>query len=615
MERSVEHNLAIPEHLHVQERHSKTPEAVDLVFHVPLTFDFHSANVLRVELYINDTFKDQILMRRWSTSKSAFTIHNKYWQATEPNETADASVLFHITRGTSIRPASNDFTSLRGIHGNTYILRHLLPTRHFPKLSEASESKESEPDTAVELDSTSESKDFPKHNTDIEFDDTSESRDFKRFKHDTTIEGDNDTPDESPRGIESQYFDAEEGYETVPTHGDSEQFAIDDEADDLTRSDRATPAISMDGPQPNGHSTPVRAMSDAPAHLTTKTPTETFDEAEHDNEQHPATERVAGQEIPIWTADAVDEHMSSVERESDFDARIDQDEEMSDLPSDIKPTLFTSHGHPSAALQHARPHDPGSGGETNTHSVPVLNHDDSDPDDGNSDPDDDEKANTTLQSGPIISGDEMKKDSTSINPETNTDEEKTPSTKVPQSKTHRDPAVRKSWREKRKVSGLYTETELHKRLGQNDSVIGSDVSPKPWRGKILGDDANRRESNIRLRKMITKQVKLHELLRASTDNITTNLRERLQPWSADKIDEYETQLDATIAAAEGVQTHVSRKPMQRPSDSLEDSDDDGLPEYDDLVQDLSNRSIVKEQGLRKKVNSEERAADKKPDLE
>jgi hypothetical protein len=165
------------------------------------------------------------------------------------------------------------------------------------------------------------------------------------------------------------------------------------------------------------------------------------------------------------------------------------------------------------------------------------------------------------------------------------------------------------------VSGLYTETELHKRLGQNDSVIGSDVSPKPWRGKILGDDANRRESNIRLRKMITKQVKLHELLRASTDNITTNLRERLQPWSADKIDEYETQLDATIAAAEGVQTHVSRKPMQRPSDSLEDSDDDGLPEYDDLVQDLSNRSIVKEQGLRKKVNSEERAADKKPDLE
>jgi hypothetical protein len=615
MERIVEHTIALSDYLHVQLCHSKIPDAVDLVFHVPLTFEFYSANVLRVELYINDTFKGQILMRRWSTSKSAFTIHNNYWQATEPSKTADALVFFHITRGTSIRPASNDCTPLRGFHGTTYVLHHLLPSYHFRKHGEASESKELEPNMAVEVNGTSESKDFSEHNTGIEVHDTSESRGFKRFKHDAAIEGDNNTPEESSQSIESQYFDAEEGYDTFPTHGDSEQFAIDDEADNLIRSDRATPAIFMDGPQPDESSTPARASSDTPAQLTSKTPTETFDEAENDGEQHPATERMASQEIPIWTADPVDEHMFSAESDSEVDVKVDQDDEMFDLPSDIKPTLFTSHGHPSAALQHARPHDPGSGGDTNTHSVQVLDHDDSDPDDGNSDPDDDEKANTTLQSDPIISSDEVTKDTTPLSSDANADEEKTPSTKVPQSKTHRDPAVRKSWREKRKALGLYTEAELHKRLGQNDSVIGSDVSPKPWRGKILGDDANRRESNIRLRKMITKQVKLHELLRASTDNITTNLRERLQPWSADKIDEYETQLDTTIAAAEGVQTHASRKPMQRPSDQLEDSDDDELPSFEDLAQDLSDRSKAKEQALREQINSEERAAEKKPDLE
>jgi hypothetical protein len=275
----------------MQERHSKTPGAIDLVFHIPLTFDFRSANVLRIELYINDTVREQVLMRRWSTSKSAFTIHNKYWQATELNETTDAVVFFHITRGTSIRPASNDFTSLRVINGNTYVLRHLLSNNHSRKHGETRESKKSEPNTAVEVDSTSESKAITEHNTDIEFDVTSESRDFKRFKHDTAIEGDNNTPDDSPRSIGSEYFDAEEGAETTVTHGVSEEIATENEGDDPTRMDQATPATSMDGPQPD--STLARSSSDTPAQSTTKTHTETLDEAEHEDEQDPKTVRVA----------------------------------------------------------------------------------------------------------------------------------------------------------------------------------------------------------------------------------------------------------------------------------------------------------------------------------
>jgi hypothetical protein len=157
----------------------------------------------------------------------------------------------------------------------------------------------------------------------------------------------------------------------------------------------------------------------------------------------------------------------------------------------------------------------------------------------------------------------------------------------------------------------YAEGELHKRLGQNDKIIGSDVSPKPWRGRILGDDASRRESNVRLRKMITKQVKLHELLRTSTDNnITINLRQRLQPWSVDKIDEYEAQLDATIAAAEGVQTRVYRKATHNHRETLANSEsgEDELPDHDleYHLQKLSDRCVAKEKALREKEDSEER---------
>jgi hypothetical protein len=81
---------------------------------------------------------------------------------------------FHITRSTSsIRPASNDFTSLRGNHGNTCVLRHPLANNHPRKCGEASESKMPEPNTAIEPDSNSESIDLPEHNTEIEFDDIS----------------------------------------------------------------------------------------------------------------------------------------------------------------------------------------------------------------------------------------------------------------------------------------------------------------------------------------------------------------------------------------------------------------------------------------------------------
>jgi hypothetical protein len=227
----------------------------------------------------------------------------------------------------------------------------------------------------------------------------------------------------------------------------------------------------MDGHQRNEQSTPARAPSDTPAHLTTKTPTETFDEAEHENEQFPATERVASQEIPIWTADAINEHMSSAESDSEVDAKFDQDNDMSDLPSDIKPTLFTSHGHPNAALQHARPHDPGSGGETNTHTAPVLHYSDSDPDDG-------EQANTTAQSDPIISGDEMNKVTTPINPDANADEEKSSSITAPKPKTHKDFAKQKADQDWRRILGRSVGVRLRKRASDNDENIGNDVALK-----------------------------------------------------------------------------------------------------------------------------------------
>jgi hypothetical protein len=246
----------------------------------------------------------------------------------------------------------------------------------------------------------------------------------------------------------------------------------------------------------------------------------------------------------MWTANAINEHMSSAESDSEVDANVDRDDEISDLSSNIKPTIFTSHGHPSATLQHDRPYDPGRARETNTYTTPALNHSDSDPDG-------DEEANTTAQSDPIVSSDKLSKYAT---------------------RRRHDPAKQKISRDLRKASGAHAKCQLCRRLADYEKVIGSDIAPKLWGGKTLGDDASLRELNIRLRKMIKKQVKLHELLRTAADsNITYDLRQRLQPWSADNIDGHETQLDTFISAAAGLQNSNPRKSTHNHHDTRAES--------------------------------------------
>ena len=150
--------------------------------------------------------------------------------------------------------------------------------------------------------------------------------------------------------------------------------------------------------------------------------------------------------------------------------------------------------------------------------------------------------------------------------------------KVSTSKPHRDRIAQKASRDKWNTSGGRINNELRKRLKDNDREIGKrDSVLKPWKGKKFGDDPGREAKNIRLRDMANKQIQLHKLLLTSTGaNATAELRGGLQPWADDKVEEYESQLDAIISA-------LRKKPSANPSASKQQTDSDSVDDLNDDI--------------------------------
>lgn len=150
-------------------------------------------------------------------------------------------------------------------------------------------------------------------------------------------------------------------------------------------------------------------------------------------------------------------------------------------------------------------------------------------------------------------------------------------TKAPRPKTHTGPAAKKASKSKWDTSGGRVNNELRKRLADNDEKIGERRKTlKLWHGKNFGTDSARNAANIRLCNILTKQVKLHSLLVASTDaNSAVDLRRNLQRWADGRVDEYENQLDAILSAVQAAPSNDRTAPKQQASnESAEDSSDD-----------------------------------------
>ena len=141
----------------------------------------------------------------------------------------------------------------------------------------------------------------------------------------------------------------------------------------------------------------------------------------------------------------------------------------------------------------------------------------------------------------------------------------------------RDPATQKSAKSKWDISGGRVNNELRKRLADNDEKIGDGQSTlKLWHGKNFGTDAARNAANVRLCNVVKKQVKLHNLLVASSDaNAAAGLRRKLQRWADGNVDEYESHLDAIFSAVQDAPSNVlTALKRQANDDSAEDSNDD-----------------------------------------
>lgn len=317
MDRNAENALATTNHIHIKERRSYTSDAVDLIFRVLPTYDFYFAtNVLRVELHIEGVQKDQRLIRRWSQNRQEiFTVRDEDWQASELEQTVNPTVTFHITRGTSIRPASSEFTPLRGSQGSTLTLRYSLVSKQPIRNTIASAPAASERSLNVDID--------------------------------------NDTSDDAPRSPGSEYFEAEEGDKTLSVHGNSERVGTDDRADGLARLDQATRAIFMDELQSSGDPTPAHTpfRTSTPAQLTTKTDAESFHNIECNGERSTFNDTVLDHQNIRHASGTIDRYLSSVKNGAQSDTnngRVDRDIDETGFASSIKPTVFTNNRHRGA---------------------------------------------------------------------------------------------------------------------------------------------------------------------------------------------------------------------------------------------------------------------------
>ena len=171
----------------------------------------------------------------------------------------------------------------------------------------------------------------------------------------------------------------------------------------------------------------------------------------------------------------------------------------------------------------------------------------------------------------------QKKDSLNSKDGSDTGEDETAATE-PSSKTCKDPAKRKAYRADRAASGVRVNSKLRKRLADNEKNIGvKDAVIKLWKRKNPGEKSELRAANLRLVKILKKQVKFHNLLIACTDaDAASKLRQRLRYWvKGGKIDEYESQLDAIFSTVQDApSTDLAAAKQQVNDDSWKDSNDD-----------------------------------------
>lgn len=510
--------------LRISDHTCDTPGAVEFALEFLPAFDLRSTEVVLVELFIDSTRRDQRLIEGLSRQRiETFTVPKRHWCADERSGSPVYEAYFHITRGILIRQASDEPSSLTRLEGNTYRILHRLANQDLQENNLANTG-----------DITKRS------NADLSDHESSQEKYYdarSQFEHmPGTFPAEEDPIVEDPAAAGD---DSPANNQHNPISGQTEKstsIATSPTEDDLARLDRARREIFQEDKSSGTDTFTASSPLPVNAYLpkVQNPDTEMLDDPVEQSEDEDMAPR---QRKPMQTFGTIDGFLSSSKTAAQYGMNYhsaDPYDEAEKLVHNRKPLRRTSFAPPVSALQPDGSDEPAGSDGTNEM---VL----------------------TSKDGSISDTDGTR-------------------TKAPRPKKHTDPAAKKASKSKWDASGGRVNNELRKRLADNDDKIGKRQDTlKLWQGKNFGTDPARNAANIRLCNILKKQVKLHDLLVASTDaNAAVDLGRRLQRWADGRVDEYENQLDAIFSSV--VQNAPPNKlpaaKDQANGDSAEDSSDD-----------------------------------------
>lgn len=539
--------------LRISDRTCDTPGAVELALEFLPAFDLGSTEVVLVELFIDSTRRGQRLIEGSSSDRDVtFVVANKHWRADERSVSTVYEACFHITYGTLICQAPSEPTSLTRIEGNTYRVLHRLANQNLHEHNPTHNNDISGRNKADDPDHESSQETFYDARSQFEHMPGTFPAEEDPIVEDSAGAGD-DSPANSQHISISGQTEKSTSITTSPTE------------DDLARLDRARREIFQESDSSGTGTFTASSPSLVYASLpqVQDPDTKMLDDLAEQSEDEDVAPR---QRRPMQTFGTIVGFLSSSKTAAQYGMNhhsADPDDEAENLVHNRKPLRRTSFAPPGSALQSDRPDE--HAGSDNSDKIVLTSKDGSIP---------------------------------------NTDETRT---KAPRPKMLTDPAAKKASKSKWDASGGRVNNELRKRLADNDEKIAKrQKTLKLWQGKNFGTDSARNAANIRLCNILKKQVKLHDLLVASTDaNAAVDLRRKLQRWADERVDEYENQLDAILSAVQAAPSNDRTAPKQQASnESAEDSSDDfALPLRTSQQREMAAALLSDDQPVRNAVEA------------
>lgn len=524
-----------PAKLYISDRSCETPGVVELTLSILPAFNLRSTEAVLVELLIDAKPRGQRLIEGSSPDRNAtFTALDKYWRANRRKEVDAKEACLHITHGILILQASSKPESFKKIKGNTYKVFHQLTNQKPTGNGRTDNDDVAEPSKADDFDHELSQENFYDARSQFENVTETPTPEEEPAVEDLVAAGDDsiaadDSPTEHRHTFNSSVIGKAAGITFSPTE------------DKLARLDRAKRVIFQDHTSPSMEL--VTAPSPAPVNASYSpvqdSDTEMFDGLDSNTEQDLKNHQIAPRQTgPMHTFGTISERLSSNKSAAQHginNGSIDPDDEAAGLVHNPKPLTLRRTSHAASGSVHQLDASISPVGNSETKEDSLNGKDDSDTDEG-------ETARRTAR--------------TSTKP--------------------KDADGLKAYEKWRATSGAKVTTKLRAHLTENDKNIGGKNPVKLWNGKHFGDREERRVANIRLLDIIKKQVEVHNLLVSSANvRVAADLRQTLQPWDKDKIDKYESQLDATLSALEGrPSANLVTSKQQADSDPAEDSNDD-----------------------------------------